>query len=385
MGSPRVNGAREVKNTLIALLCSVTMPPSDGIGWHVIELAGYLLRRGQDVVVITRGLHRRGSELISGVKVVRTKYLPVYPFHGILNSLDVRAALDEGINPDVVGLHFPYVSWPRSRAPVAATFHSPSRPMLVRGSAQSGIVALGSIITLMAEHQVAMNAGAILTTNDSLRRILEARYGRPCQVIGNGVDADFFKPENYARGSTNTVTFIGRFSYEKGLHDFLLMASKVSMLRPDVRFRLVGHGPLLDSALDMISRMNLESSTRIDGRITSRGEILEVYRSASVVVLPSYSEGRPTVLLEAMASGVPVVAYDIPPIREVVEDGVTGSLASTGDCDMLARKVIDILEDEGSAATLASNARRAVLEKHTWDRVGREYLNVLTNVSSGLD
>jgi glycosyltransferase involved in cell wall biosynthesis len=91
----------------------------------------------------------------------------------------------------------------------------------------------------------------------------------------------------------------------------------------------------------------------------------DLYMKASVVVLPSYSEGLPIVLLEAMACGCPVVAYDLDSIKEIVEHGVTGLLVGKGDFKALGDAIQKILDDEEYASKLAGNAAAFVRQKHS--------------------
>jgi len=97
-------------------------------------------------------------------------------------------------------------------------------------------------------------------------------------------------------------------------------------------------------------------------------------RAADVLLLASRTEGMPAAILEAGASGVPVAAYAIAGVPEIVEDGVTGLLAAPGDVDRLRRRVVELLEDGGLRAELGSAAREQLASRFTIDAIARSYL-----------
>ena len=88
------------------------------------------------------------------------------------------------------------------------------------------------------------------------------------------------------------------------------------------------------------------------------------YHEASVFVLPSYREGMPMVMLEAMAAGLPVICGNVNAIPEVVRDGVNGFLVTPGDRETLARRILELLRDEALRTRIGEAARAHIREHH---------------------
>jgi len=106
----------------------------------------------------------------------------------------------------------------------------------------------------------------------------------------------------------------------------------------------------------------------------------DVYRRAEVFVLPSYVEGMPNVVLEAMASGLPVIATDVPGTRDVIEDGVSGYLVPPRDEAVLAERIAFLSGRPDERRRMAATAR-ARAETFSWRRIADQYLNLLMEVA----
>ena len=106
------------------------------------------------------------------------------------------------------------------------------------------------------------------------------------------------------------------------------------------------------------------------------------YRNADVLAFPSRMEGLGTAVLEAMACGLPVVAYDIPPIREIGGEIHVATLVPVGDIDALAGAVMGVLNGEEGARSLADAAKRVVLEGFSLDVIARRVEDLLLSTAS---
>ena len=171
-------------------------------------------------------------------------------------------------------------------------------------------------------------------------------------VLPNTVDTQFAaaaQQDDYARRQTgNVVLFVGWLRQAKGVLDLLRAAPQVLAARKDVVFLLAG-GADDARALEEMQRYSAELG--LDGAVQFLGEVtgqakLDLYRRATLFVLPSYHEGLPYVLLEAMAVGLPVIMTPVGAIPEIIEDGRHGFLIQPGDYTALARRIVQLLEDE---------------------------------------
>ena len=180
-------------------------------------------------------------------------------------------------------------------------------------------------------------------------------------IIPNGVNIDFFKPGEEC--ANRLVVWTGRFVFEKGLNLLVEAAKIVSQQIPDARFLLIGSGPLENSIARRVKELGLSEVIRFTGPL-ERGEIAEVLRKATVFALPSLKEGLPRSILEAMACGVPVVGSDISGINDVVIDGQNGILVPPREPEMLAHKIMTILEDKVLRKRLGGKARESIVQRH---------------------
>jgi glycosyltransferase involved in cell wall biosynthesis len=135
---------------------------------------------------------------------------------------------------------------------------------------------------------------------------------------------------------------VGRLADGKG-HDVLLDAAE-SVCDGGVSVCIVGDGPLYDSLEGEISKRGLTDNVFLTGY---RDDVPRILAASDVLVLPSFREGTPRVITEAMASGLPVVATDIAGIPEQVADGESGYLIPTGDAEALAERLETLLSDLG--------------------------------------
>ena len=192
-------------------------------------------------------------------------------------------------------------------------------------------------------------------------------------IIQNGVDAERFDPSSMARKTDESparILFVGRVSYEKGLQ-YLLPA--LSELNTAWRLTIVGHGPYADDVRAMSKSLGLEASIDWAGWV-DREALPQFYRDADIFVFPSTDEGMPNTVLEAMASGLPVVATRIGGVEDLIEDGRNGILVPPADKDALQQALAAILYDKAKWTTLGKAARDHVVEAYTWRKAAEKYL-----------
>lgn len=148
-------------------------------------------------------------------------------------------------------------------------------------------------------------------------------------------------PPLAAAARLNLIVFLGRLEPEKGVFHLLEAVSRLRCAVPDVRLVCAGEGKRVAVA-HYAERLGIADAVKFTGWIGPSGK-RALLESAAVYALPSYSEGLPLSLLEAMAAGVPVVATPVGGIPEVVADGVSGFLAAPGDVatlEALLRKLL---------------------------------------------
>lgn len=172
------------------------------------------------------------------------------------------------------------------------------------------------------------------------------------------------------------VLFVGRLVPEKDVGTCLRVARRVLADRPDVRFTIIGDGPLRARLEEAAGALGLTGSVRFRGAVAHE-ELASIYERASVLLLTSTSEGFGRVLVEAALAATPAVASRVGGIPDVVEDGATGFLHTAGDAEGMAASVLRLLADADLRARLGAAARARVEALFAPARLRREWIALL--------
>ncbi len=179
---------------------------------------------------------------------------------------------------------------------------------------------------------------------------------------------------------TDVILSVGRLSREKGHLDLVDAADILERLGHRFRLIIVGEGPERPALERKIAALGSRDRIILAGH---QRDMRPFYSLASVVVLPSHSEGSPNVLLEAMAAGIPVVATAVGGVPEISADGETALLVRSRNPEALARGIERLLGDPELGARLANAARDAVIQRHTPETYRRSLLEVYSRVLKG--
>lgn len=216
--------------------------------------------------------------------------------------------------------------------------------------------------------------------------------GRPerVRVIHNAVDPERFADPDpsyrvklrrfFRQPFTRIVGAAGRLSPEKGFDVLIDAAARVVNAEESVGFLLFGEGPC---KADLVKRINAAGLSRFFVLSGFRADLDRFFPFLDLLVLPSYTEGLPNVVLEAFAGGVPVVATAVGGTPEVVEDKVSGYLIPPGDPDALAARILDALSSEDNLRDMGLRGRQCVLEHFTFERQAKHYLELLDELTTG--
>ena len=205
------------------------------------------------------------------------------------------------------------------------------------------------------------------------------------EVIANGVDTETFRPDGPTSelidADAPSVLFVGRFVEGKGPHHAIEAMERVRADHPDARLYLVGDGPLREELEEDVSSRGLESAVEFLGLI-EYDEMPAVFRSADVLVLPSRAEGFPRVVMEAMASGTPVVCTDLDQIVDVVEGA--GVTVERGDTANMGTALSRLLADPSTRQRYGSNGRETVEEAYSWSETVQATTQALRALHRGV-
>lgn len=174
-------------------------------------------------------------------------------------------------------------------------------------------------------------------------------------VVHCGID-----PARYAglaQGRGGDLLFVGRLAAVKGLPVLFEALALARQSRPDLHLTLIGDGP--ERPALRAEAAPLGDAVRFVG-YQSQDAVALALKQADALVLPSFAEGVPVVLMEAMAAGIPVIATRIAGIPELVEDGISGHLVPPGDCATLASAILAVLSDPTQKSAMGAAGRAKV-------------------------
>jgi phosphatidylinositol alpha-1,6-mannosyltransferase len=204
-----------------------------------------------------------------------------------------------------------------------------------------------------------------------------------CLLIANGVDADRFKPAHLMPdGDPLKLLCVGRLIERKGQHHLIDAVKRLTDEGLDLSLDLIGTGDARSANEAQAARLGLGDRVRFLGYVP-REEISQHYTAAHVFVLPSYNEGMSVALLEAMASGLPVIVTPTGGTAELVTSGINGFIVNWGDVNALAYRVQNLAHDRWLARRMGQESRKRA-ERCSWASIANCYLEVLQNVSMGL-
>lgn len=218
----------------------------------------------------------------------------------------------------------------------------------------------------------------IFENQDDLSDFVIARQVREADAVlirGAGVDADLFQPRSVCR-PVPLVVVPARLLWDKGLGEFVAAARQLRAQGIQARFALVGdQDPENRASIDpaVLDEWKAEGVVELWG---FRRDMPQVLAEADIVCLPSYREGLPKALLEAMAAGLPCVTADVPGCREAVRDGENGWLVPPRDSKALAQALRLLIENPDLRNQMGQRGREMVLAEFASPIICRQTLQV---------
>jgi glycosyltransferase involved in cell wall biosynthesis len=198
----------------------------------------------------------------------------------------------------------------------------------------------------------------------------KTRWGVPPEKVGtvpNGADLDLFSPhphagevEQWPHVDPGYCLYAGKLTSRKGVGQLLR-----ALVDVDISCVIAGDGPMREELAVLSGELGLADRVSFLGSVP-RTSLPEVYRKAAMLVLPSYADTMPFVLLEAMASGTPPIASSIYGIPSLVRHGHSGLLVRPGSVEELQRSIRELATDRALRERLGENARATIVQKFTW-------------------
>ena len=390
----------------IAMLSAEYPPRWGGMGSTVYHLSAALAARGHRITVITRSGGGIAPK-IEGVEVLSVGWVPLpMAFTRSYGRSAMRALkhLHTRDRVDVVHLHCPMISWNTKQfescreniAPVVSSLHGSwlgERDGLIAASKQKEAAVWANpndlAILLTAKHYAGYERAAVrgssvcVANSEATKNDFESRYSPPsdwdCEVVHWGVDTSMFVPlhrddedsvATHERirsryGGSRLLLAVGRLAARKGYGLLLRAFANIHSSDSQIRLVIVGRGHLRSRLQRQARALGVADAVTIESGMPFE-ELAALFRSADLVVYPSYYEGQGLIPLEAMASGTPVVTVDHGPLPEMVDESV-GRLFVMGDPDSMAGAIMAELADPERLQEKGEAGRRRVLEKFTFE------------------
>lgn len=215
------------------------------------------------------------------------------------------------------------------------------------------------------------------------RRVIDKKY---LQHYGNKItvahehflDFDRFKIHKQVDNRENVIGYIGRWSKEKGIINFIEMISHVLAVRDDIRFLIGGNGQLSETVEQYLIAQNLNNKATCTGWI-SQDELPKYLNELKLLVIPSHTEGLPNIMLEAMACGTPVIATAVGAIPDVVKNGKTGIIMKDNSPANMTREIIEAL-NHSNLKKIAQDARSFVEREFTYEKAIEWYRKIINDL-----
>jgi glycosyltransferase involved in cell wall biosynthesis len=228
-------------------------------------------------------------------------------------------------------------------------------------------------------------AMAVVANSESLARLSQSSDPVPVRVIPNGVDATHFAPGTRAfdaPAEPYAILFVGRLTLQKNLSLVLKTFGRISSERRlRVRLHVVGDGPLRAELERLASEVCASGDVIWHGWLPKR-ELAALYRTSDVFVNPSLYEGMPNTVLEAMASGLPVVASNIGGNDSLVKHGLTGFLFDFADEAGFGRMLCRLIDDPALGRCMGKAGREKAVSSFSWHAVARQYVELFAATAS---
>ncbi|SDJ68861.1 glycosyltransferase family 4 protein [Sediminibacillus albus] len=359
----------------IAIITETFLPSTDGVVTRLTEAIKYLRKLNHEVVVIAPdlGVYEYKGAMVEGVKATTMPFYRYRPFS--LPQKKVKKLLEKHnpdlvhvVNPALVGatgvyyaekLGFPLIASYHTHVPKYLDYYRLYRPL--------------KPIFWSFFRNLHNKAELNLCTSEAIREELVEKDFFNVHVWKRGVDIDKYHPDHYNANMRSKLTnghkqkklllFVGRLAIEKEIHKLKPMLEK----REDVCLAIVGDGPARAELEQTFAGTNTLFTGFLHGK-----DLSEAFASADAFVFPSVTETLGLVILESMASGLPVIAAKSGPTMEQIDHGKTGLLYENGNTESLIN-TLEYLETPDKLNEMKQNARLEA-EKFSWEKPSKQLM-----------
>ena len=225
----------------------------------------------------------------------------------------------------------------------------------------------------------------ICVSEDAKKSLLNRNIkNTPINVIYNGVDLNIFAKEDHMYNTSKfdkyhpmRIGFISRLSQQKNIPLLLKIANQLRKKNIFFNLFIYGEGEMYDFARDYIKKNKLSNVVHLKG---FEKNVYQIMKKIDILILPSLYECFPMIILESMASGVPVIASNVNGIPEIIKDKYNGLLAESDNCEDFCSKIIDLYNNPNSIIKLGIQAKKYIIDNFDKEKMLKEYENIYFKV-----
>src|SRR3989344_500661 len=212
---------------------------------------------------------------------------------------------------------------------------------------------------------------------------LKEEINKKVRILPMGTYLEQFKKRKLKRGRVKNILFVGRLAEKKGV-SYLIKA--ISLLNKEVRLLIIGDGPLKKDLLSFTNKLNLKNKIEFLGYKTGK-EKLKYFFDADLLVVPSIvtkigdTEGLPVVIMEGLASGLPIIATDVGGIKEIIKNGYNGLIIKEKNSKEIANKIKLVIENNKFKRRLSINAKKSS-RNYDWGYISKKYADLIFDLAN---
>jgi len=333
-------------------------PPAGGMALQTAQLRQLLRGAGGQVLVAQTNAPYRPAA-VARIPMLRALFR-LLPYLGRLWALAGRC--------DVLHLMANSGwSWHLHCAPAIWIAKLRGTPVVVnyRGGGAAAFMAGTAPLVKLSMRQ----AAGLIVPSGYLQQVF-AQFGVKASIVPNIIDLHRYRPADWApNAEAGSVHLVVTRNLET-VYDNATAIRALALVRdrhPHARLTLAGSGPELARLRDLAAVLGLQDKVQFAGRL-NRDAMASLYQGATVMINPSLTDNMPNSVLEALASGVPVVSTDVGGVPYLLQDGVTGLLVKPGRPDQMADAILRLLSAPELRASLVANGLREV-QRYTWAQV----------------
>jgi len=202
-------------------------------------------------------------------------------------------------------------------------------------------------------------------------------------VVYNGIDIDLYKKIKVkGKYEKPTIVTVCRLVSYKRINDLINALAILKADIPDIKLKIIGKGPHENHLIKLTKDLGLENNVEFLGKIDITEDLIKILKKSHVFSLPSIVEGFGMVVVEAMAAGLPYVASDISPIREVTQNGIGGFLHQPKNVEDIASKIKILLTDDSIRDEKIKDTSR-IVQKYEWLKIANQLENCYKKICNG--